>query len=98
MDCPLPAPLPARLRPLRPGHLLPPHPLAHAVQPVQAARIAAATAAPLPARGPPPHSDLFLIRSHPVPSCPGAGGALFVCAAGWAPTKGLAGAGLPPSE
>ena len=33
----------------------PPHPLAHAVQPVQAARSAAATAAPLPARGP-PHS------------------------------------------
>ena len=35
--------------------LLKKYPLAHAVQPVQAARIAAATAAPLPARGP-PHS------------------------------------------
>ncbi|WP_077003100.1 DUF2946 family protein [Variovorax sp. KK3] len=30
-----------------------PLPLAHAVQPIPAARIAAATAAPLPARGPP---------------------------------------------
>ncbi len=31
-------------------------PLGHAVQPIPAARIAAATAAPLPARGPPSHS------------------------------------------
>ncbi|AYM97469.1 DUF2946 domain-containing protein [Acidovorax sp. 1608163] len=53
MDCPLcvqangaPPPAPG-LPPL------PTSPLAHAVQPVPAARIAAATAAPLPARGPP---------------------------------------------
>lgn len=53
MDCPLcsqangaPPPAPALAVP-------PPCPLAHAVQPVQAARLAAATAAPLPARGPP---------------------------------------------
>lgn len=52
LDCPLclltGAPPPARLTAL-------PHPLplAHAVQPIPAARIAAATAAPLPARGPP---------------------------------------------
>lgn len=55
MDCPLcsaasaPPPLPA-LPPM------PPQPLAHALQPVEAARIAAATAAPLPARGPPTRS------------------------------------------
>ncbi|MGV3683823.1 MAG: DUF2946 family protein [Acidovorax sp.] len=53
MDCPLcastvgaPPPVPTALAPL-------PQPLAHAVQPVEAARIAAVTAAPLPARGPP---------------------------------------------
>jgi hypothetical protein len=52
MDCPLclltGAPPPALVAAL-------PHPLplAHAVQPIPAARIAAATAAPLPARGPP---------------------------------------------
>lgn len=55
MDCPLCAP--ATGAPPAPAAWAPPppHPLAHAVQPVQAARIAAATAAPLPARGP-PHS------------------------------------------
>jgi hypothetical protein len=52
MDCPLcmltgaPPPTPAVALPS-------PLPLAHAVQPIPAARIAAATAAPLPARGPP---------------------------------------------
>jgi hypothetical protein len=52
MDCPLcsvagaPPAIPPAFIPL-------PQPLAHAVQPVPAARIAAATAAPLPARGPP---------------------------------------------
>ena len=55
MDCPLcanhsaPPPVPA-------ATVLPPPPLAHALQPVEAARIAAATAAPLPARGPPARS------------------------------------------
>lgn len=55
MDCPLcstasaPPPTPV-------VSVLPPHPLAHALQPVEAARIAAATAAPLPARGPPSRS------------------------------------------
>ncbi|VTU20396.1 hypothetical protein H4CHR_00576 [Variovorax sp. PBS-H4] len=53
LDCPMcllsgapppPAPMAALPHPL---------PLAHAVQPIPAARIAAATAAPLPARGPP---------------------------------------------
>jgi hypothetical protein len=52
MDCPLcmltgaPPPTPAVVLPT-------PLPLGHAVQPIPAARIAAATAAPLPARGPP---------------------------------------------
>lgn len=55
MDCPLcatvgaPPPTPALPS-------LPPHPLAHALQPVEAARMAAITAAPLPARGPPARS------------------------------------------
>ena len=53
MDCPLcsivGAPPPALALP----HILPAHPLAHALQPVEAARMAAVTAAPLPARGPP---------------------------------------------
>lgn len=52
MDCPLcfapDAPPPAAAAPVPP-----PHPLAHALQPVEAARIAAAAGAPLPARGPP---------------------------------------------
>ncbi|MBU0830324.1 MAG: hypothetical protein KKE41_20925 [Gammaproteobacteria bacterium] len=55
MDCPLcstaGAPPPALVAPT-----LPTHPLAHALQPVEAARIAVATAAPLPARGPPSRS------------------------------------------
>ncbi|MBT2321611.1 hypothetical protein J7E62_04465 [Variovorax paradoxus] len=52
MDCPLcmltgaPPPTPVVALPS-------PLPLGHAVQPIPAARIAAATAAPLPARGPP---------------------------------------------
>lgn len=52
MDCPLcsiasaPPPVALATLPL-------PQPLAHALQPVEAARIAAITAAPLPARGPP---------------------------------------------
>ena len=52
MDCPLCAPAGA---PPAPDRVVvnPPQPLAHALQPVEAARIAAATAAPLPARGPP---------------------------------------------
>jgi len=53
MDCPLcmstGAPPPAAAAVALPSPL----PLAHAVQPIPAARIAAATAAPLPARGPP---------------------------------------------
>jgi hypothetical protein len=49
MDCPLCATPSAPPPP--PGA-----PLAHALQPVEAARIAAATAAPLPARGPPSRS------------------------------------------
>ena len=53
LDCPLCAlmggPPPATPMPGLP-HILP---LGHAVQPIPAARIAAATAAPLPARGPP---------------------------------------------
>ena len=52
MDCPLCAPAGA---PPAPDRVVvnPPQPLAHALQPVEAARFAAATAAPLPARGPP---------------------------------------------
>jgi len=53
LDCPmcLPAgaPPPARLAALPP----PPAPLEHALRPIEAARLAAATGAPLPARGPP---------------------------------------------
>jgi hypothetical protein len=52
MDCPLCSPAggpPA----VAIGSVIPPLPLAHALQPIEAARIAAATAAPLPARGPP---------------------------------------------
>lgn len=52
MDCPLcclaGAPPVASI-----GNVIPALPLAHALQPIAAARIAAATAAPLPARGPP---------------------------------------------
>lgn len=52
MDCPLCSPAGAPPATAA-GDLIPPHPLAHALQPIEAARIAAATAAPLPARGPP---------------------------------------------
>ena len=55
MDCPLCA-TPSAPPPTPVASVLPPHPLAHALQPVEAARIAAATAAPLPARGPPSRS------------------------------------------
>ena len=55
MDCPL-CFTPSAPPPTPVAAVLPPHPLAHALQPVEAARIAAATAAPLPARGPPSHS------------------------------------------
>ncbi|MFY3385473.1 DUF2946 family protein [Paracidovorax sp. MALMAid1276] len=55
MDCPLCA-TPGAPPPAPAAAVLPPHPLAHALQPVEAARIAAATAAPLPARGPPTRS------------------------------------------
>jgi hypothetical protein len=52
MDCPLC--MPTGAPPPAPMVALPSLlPLAHAVQPIPAARIAAATAAPLPARGPP---------------------------------------------
>lgn len=53
MDCPLCTS--AGAPPTAPTHggLIAPPPLAHALQPIEAARIAAATAAPLPARGPP---------------------------------------------
>ncbi|WP_399683120.1 DUF2946 family protein [Xenophilus sp.] len=53
LDCPMcllagaPPPAPAALA------LPHPQPLGHALQPIEAARLAAATAAPLPARGPP---------------------------------------------
>lgn len=52
MDCPLC--VLAGAPPATPAVELPtPLPLAHAVQPIPSARIAAATAAPMPARGPP---------------------------------------------
>ncbi|SDD04778.1 Protein of unknown function [Variovorax sp. CF079] len=52
MDCPL-CVLTGAPPPAAAVALPSPLPLAHAVQPIPAARIAAATAAPLPARGPP---------------------------------------------
>jgi hypothetical protein len=52
MDCPLCMPTDAP-PPTAAVALPSPVPLAHAVQPIPAARLAAATAAPLPARGPP---------------------------------------------
>ena len=55
MDCPLCA-TPGAPPPAPAASILPRHSLAHAVQPVEAAHIAAATAAPLPARGPPTRS------------------------------------------
>ncbi|SFD45129.1 DUF2946 family protein [Paracidovorax konjaci] len=55
MDCPL-CHLPGAPPPPAAGAFLPhPLPLGHAVQSIPAARIAAATAGPLPARGPPAH-------------------------------------------
>ena len=53
LDCPMCLPLAAPLPPVMQLPLLPPSPLAHSLQPVESARIAAVTAAPLPARGPP---------------------------------------------
>ena len=53
LDCPMCLPLAAPPPPVMQLPLLPPLPLAHALQPVESARIAAVTAAPLPARGPP---------------------------------------------
>ena len=52
MDCPLCSPAGAPPAATI-GTLIPPLPLAHALLPIESARIAAATAAPLPARGPP---------------------------------------------
>ncbi len=52
MDCPLCSPV-GGPPVVATGSVIPPLPLAHALQPIAAARIAAATAAPLPARGPP---------------------------------------------
>ena len=53
LDCPMCLPLAAPPPPVMQLPLLSPSPLAHALQPVESARIAAVTAAPLPARGPP---------------------------------------------
>lgn len=55
MDCPLCSPLGTAPPPAPAPAPLPPHPLAHALQRIEAAHIAALTAAPLPARGPPHH-------------------------------------------
>lgn len=53
LDCPMCMPLVAP-PPVTPATAVPPpSPLAYAVRPIVAARLAAATAAPLPARGPP---------------------------------------------
>ncbi|MBS0391004.1 MAG: hypothetical protein JSS19_06270 [Proteobacteria bacterium] len=52
LDCPMCMPL-AAPPPVASRGAPPPSPLSHALRPVIAARIAAATAAPLPARGPP---------------------------------------------
>lgn len=53
LDCPMCMPLVAP-PPVAPAAAVPPpSPLAYALRPIVAARIAAATAAPLPARGPP---------------------------------------------
>ncbi|MEF7612538.1 DUF2946 family protein [Aquincola sp. MAHUQ-54] len=53
MDCPLCLPVGAPPPSLAATLVLPALPLAYALQSVPSARIAAATAAPLPARGPP---------------------------------------------
>lgn len=55
LDCPLCASLGAP--PPTPARIIPPsQPLAYATQSIPAARMAALVGAPLPARGPPPHS------------------------------------------
>ncbi len=53
LDCPMCMPLIAPPPLASAGAVPPPSPLSHALRPIVAARIAAATAAPLPARGPP---------------------------------------------
>lgn len=54
LDCPLCVHLGGAAPPPEPPRLLPAlQPLAHALRPIAAAHIAARTAAPLPARGPP---------------------------------------------
>ena len=53
LDCPLCALTGAPPSPAEALHFAHPLPLGHALQPIPAARLAAATAAPLPARGPP---------------------------------------------
>lgn len=53
LDCPICMPLTALPPPASMGAVPPPAPLSHVLRPIAAARIAAATAAPLPARGPP---------------------------------------------
>lgn len=52
-DCPMCLPTGGPLPPLPQAALPAPQPLSHAVQSIPAARIAAAIAPPLPARGPP---------------------------------------------
>lgn len=57
LECPLCVHLGGAAPPPEPLRLLPaPQPLAHALRPIAAAHIAARTAAPLPARGPPAFS------------------------------------------
>lgn len=53
LDCPMCMPIAAPPPPVAPA-TAPPLPLAYALRPMVAAHIAAAAAAPLPARGPPP--------------------------------------------
>lgn len=53
LDCPMCMPLAAPPPVAASGAAAPPSPLSHALRPVVAAHIAAITAAPLPARGPP---------------------------------------------
>ena len=53
LDCPLCALTGAPPPAADPTQFVHPLPLGHALQPIPAARLAAATAAPLPARGPP---------------------------------------------
>ena len=53
LDCPMCMPLAAPPPPAPAGAEPPPSPLSHVLRPIAAARLAAATAAPPPARGPP---------------------------------------------